>query len=123
LFSVENRTILPDLTVTKANIIKKIENLKKDSAAGPDNIHLIILKELKNQLALPLKLIFEKSLATGIVPKDGKRAKVIPIYNKGQKSEPGNYRPVSLKSVPCKILDSILKDEIMEHLSREKINK
>jgi retron-type reverse transcriptase len=55
------------------------------------------------------------------VPKDWKKAKVVPIYKKGQKSEPGNYRPVSLTSVPCKILESMLKDYIMEHLTNENL--
>jgi hypothetical protein len=40
-------------------------------------------------------MIFVKSLESGVVPKDWKKARVVPIYKKGPKSDPGNYRPVS----------------------------
>ena len=44
-----------------------------------------------------------------------------PIFKKGAKGDPGNYRPVSLTSVPCKILESIVKDRIMDHLMENKL--
>jgi hypothetical protein len=49
-------------------------------------------------------------MATGIVPKNWKEAIVTPIYKRGPKAEPGNYRPVSLTSVPCKVMESLIKD-------------
>ena len=45
---------------------------------------------------------------------------MIPIYKKGSKSEPGNYRPVSVTSVCCKLLKSLIKDDIMQHLASNK---
>jgi hypothetical protein len=66
-------------------------------------------------------MIFNKSLATGIVPRDWKKAKVVQIYKKGPKSDAGSYRPVSLTSVPCKILESIIKDSVMKHLEEEQL--
>ena len=55
------------------------------------------------------------------MPEEWRTANVVPIFKKGSKKEPGNYRPVSLTSVPCKIMESILKDDIMVHLKRNKL--
>jgi hypothetical protein len=74
---------LSDIEISRREIIKKIDKLKKDS--GLDNIHPRLLKELKHQVADPLAKIFCKSLDTGIVPADWKKAKVIPSIKKGRK--------------------------------------
>ena len=58
-----------------------------------------------------------RSLATGKVPLDWKKAEVVPIFKKGTKGDTGNYRPVSLKSIPGKMMESILKDKMMDHLA------
>ena len=52
----------------------------------------------------------------GTVPDDWRCANVTPIFKKGKKADPGNYRPVSLSSIPCKLMDSLNKDRIMDHL-------
>ena len=66
-------------------------------------------------------MIFRKSVNNSEVPAEWKTATVIPIFKKGKKSAAGNYRPVSLKSVSCKVLESMLKDDIMDHLSRNQL--
>ena len=63
----------------------------------------------------------QKSLNTGVVPRDWRTANVTPIFKKGSRSAPGNYRPVSLTSVCCKVMEQILKDEIVEHLERNSL--
>jgi Reverse transcriptase (RNA-dependent DNA polymerase)/Endonuclease-reverse transcriptase len=117
----ETDVFLTDILITERLVIEKIKSLKKDSAPGPDNIHPRMLKELKEVLSIPLAIIFRNSIDTGTVPRDWKKAKVVPIYKKGSKSNPGNYRPVSLTSVPCKILEGLIKDNIMEHLKNESL--
>jgi len=52
----------------------------------------------------------------GILPEDWKSETVCPIFKKGDKSDPGNYRPVSLTSVPCKVMESIIKDTMTAYL-------
>jgi hypothetical protein len=107
---------ISDITITAKKIEEKIDKLKEDSSPGPDNIHPKLLKELKTVVSVPLQIIFRKSLDSGTVPDDWRTAKVVPIYKKGTRGDPGNYRPVSLTSVPCKLLESLIKDEIMDHL-------
>ena len=110
-------------SINTKKIAQKIKKLRGDSAAGPDNINPGMLKELGQELAEPLSRIFYRSLNEGEVPEDWKTANVTPIYKKGAKSDPGNYRPVSLTSVPCRILESIIKDELMKHLTDNKLIK
>jgi hypothetical protein len=107
---------LSDIEISVESIIKKINKLRKDSAPGPDNIHPHLMKETKNEIAVPLAKIFRKSLDTCNVPVDWKRARVTPIFKKGIKTAPSNYRPVSLTSVPCKIMEGLIKDKMMDHL-------
>jgi hypothetical protein len=82
-----------------------------------------MLKELKKQVSEPLTIIFRKSLDKGEIPRDWKKARVVSIYKKGSKSDPNNYRPVSLTSVPCKLLESIIKDSVMDHLLTQELIK
>jgi hypothetical protein len=55
--------------------------------------------------------------------REWKKATVVPIYKKGSKRETGNHRPVSLMSIPCKILESVLKDAMMNHLITKNLIK
>jgi hypothetical protein len=97
-------------------IEQKIADLRKDIVAGPDEITPKLLKALGDNILNPLLLIFEKYLNVSKVPMEWEKATVVPIYKKGRKRETGNYRPVSLTSLPCKILESVMKDAMMNHL-------
>ena len=72
-------------------------------------------------MAQPLYLIFRKSLDEGVVPDDWKQANVTPIYKKGKKIDPSNYRPISLTSVPCKVMERIVKNSIIDHLEQNSL--
>ncbi|CAM4522848.1 unnamed protein product [Caretta caretta] len=88
---------------------------------GPDELHPRVLKELAAVIAEPLAIIFENSWRTGEVPDDWKKDNVVPIFKKGKKEDPGNYRPVSLTSVPGKIMEQVLKESILKHLHERKV--
>ena len=83
---------------------------------GPDEIHPRVLREPAEVIAEPLSIICQRSLLTGEVPEDWRLASVTPIYKKGCKEDPGNYRPVSLTSVPGKIMEQIVLREITWHV-------
>ena len=70
---------------------------------------------------LPLTDIFHKSLSSGVIPDDWKKANITCIFKKGNKQDPGNYRPVSLTSVICKLLERTVREEIVNHLSVNKL--
>ncbi|CAM5171140.1 unnamed protein product [Natator depressus] len=87
---------------------------------GPDTLHPRVLKELADVIAQPLAIIFENSWRSGEVLDDWKKANVVPIFKKGKKADPGNYRPVSFTSVPGKIMEQVLKESILKHLEERK---
>ena len=118
---LETEGSIGEIIITEKLVKDKIKNLKENSAPGPDGISPRLLKSAAEMLAKPLTIIFRESLRTSEIPADWKKAKVTPIYKKGPKGEPGNYRPVSLTSVPCRMMESIIKDKLMEHLARYKL--
>ncbi|CAM5101769.1 unnamed protein product [Eretmochelys imbricata] len=89
---------------------------------GPDALHPRVLKELADVIAEPLAIIFENSWQSGEVPDDWKKANVVPIFKKGKKEDPGNYRPVSVTSVPGKTMEQVLKESILKHLEERNRN-
>ena len=105
-----------DLLVTPTMVKAKIMKLKPASAVGPDKIGPQLLQELVDWAAPALAAIFNASLGEESIPADWRQANVTPIYKKGYKADPGNYRPLSLTSVCLKLLESIIKDSVMEHL-------
>jgi len=70
-----------------------------------------------------LAAVFTKSMEEGIVPADWRDANVTPIFKKGAKSSPSNYRPVSLTSVSCRVMESLIRDAITSHLTANKLIK
>ena len=97
---------------------KKLVNLKKEKSPGPDGIHPMLLHSTADMIAKPLADIFSASFEQGVIPTDWSKANVSPIHKKGRKDNPNNYRPVSLTSVPCKIMESIVRDAVVDHLEK-----
>ncbi|KAF1528233.1 hypothetical protein FQV19_0007123, partial [Eudyptula minor] len=92
-----------------------LRHLDAHKSMGPDGIHPRVLRELVEELAKPLSIIYQQSWLTGEVPDDWRLANVTPIYKKGQKEDPGNYRPVSLTSVPGKIMERFILRELTRY--------
>ncbi|KAK4806941.1 hypothetical protein QYF61_027308 [Mycteria americana] len=95
--------------------------LDTHKSMGPDGIHPRVLRELAKVLTKPLSIIYQQSWLTGEVPADWRLANVTPIYKKGQKEDPGNYRPVSLTLVPGKIMEQIILSAIMQHVQDNQV--
>ena len=105
------------IEITPSIVAKKLEKLNKFKSSGPDSIHPHFLKETAYSVSVPLSMIFQESLRKGETPLDWRSANVTPIFKKGDRTDPANYRPVSLTSQVCKVLESIVRDQMLEHLN------
>ena len=109
--------MIDDVEFTEECIIEEIGRLRQSSAPGPDNVTNRLLIELCDQIAEPLATLFSKSLEHGKIPDDWRMSNVTPIYKlKGSKSQPGNYRPVSLTSNVCKLMEKVVNRALGKHL-------
>jgi exonuclease III len=113
-----DQELLAEIAIEEKDIIEEIQNTKKGKSAGPDGIHPCVIRELCKEVSRPLLLIFRKSLEEGQLPTKWKDAIVVPIFKKGSRHDPGNYRPVSLTSVCGKILEKIVRKHILKYLER-----
>jgi len=93
-----------------------LAKLKLNKSPGLDLLHPRVLYETRKIIAYPLFLIYNKSISVAAIPSDWKLAEVIAFHKKGAKSERGNYGPVSLTSICCKILESFIRDHTMSYL-------
>ena len=109
---------MPEINIDDNGILKLLEDINIHKATGPDQLPNRILKECSREIAPLLGETFRKSIREGKLPSDWLKANIIGIYKKGSKSEAGNYRPVSLTSVTCKILEHIIFSQIMKHYTR-----
>jgi len=98
----------------------RLLKLKMYKSPGPDGIHPMLLNNCADAVAAPLSVIFQKSFDERKVPDSWKLAIISPIYKKGSRSDPSNYRPVSLTSVCCKVMESIIKDDMISRLNKGK---
>ena len=112
---------IDNITVVTEGIRKLLFNLKPWKAPGPDNITPRVLQELADDIAPILTIIYQSSIDTGTLPSDWKEANVTPVFKKGERYEASNYRPVSLTSICCKVLEHIFTSTIMDHLERNNI--
>ena len=108
---------LEDIDITEKKVRVKLERLKPNSAPGPDKLWPRVLQKLSEVLAQPMAIVYTRCLGESTVPPEWKLANVTPVFKKGSKGSAGNYRPVSLTCVLCKVMESILRDEIVLHLS------
>ena len=107
--------------ICRSDIINRLKKLDCNKAPGGDKLTQHVLKNCSESLSGALEIIFEKSLSEGEVPNEWREANVTPLFKKGSKLSASNYRPVSLTSVCCKLMEGIMRDRITSHLERHKL--
>ena len=112
---------LDNCVINDRDVLAKLEKLKVNKSPGPDEIYARVLKECREVISGPLAAAFNESIESGSVPEDWKVANVVPIFKKGSKTEATNYRPISLTSLVGKLLESIIRDKITEHLDKHSL--
>ena len=84
---------------------------------GPDGCHPRVLKEIAEAPTPPLLILLRKSLDEGSLPDDWKKGNITAIHKKGSKTNPCNYRPISITLIICKLLEAIIREAIVTHMS------
>jgi len=122
-FTKENVSNIPELSqlpitplfnvpLSVDGVKKLLSTLDSSKSCGPDNIPARILKYC-DEIAPELTVIFTQSLNLGNLPEDWLTTNVTPIFKKGDRANPSDYRPISLTSICCKLLEYILYHSIM----------
>ena len=112
---------LGPLILSEQGVLKQLSSLIPNKACGPDQIPPWFLKTFAADIAPILTGIFEDSMDSGTVPHRWKEANVCAVFKKGKKSDPANYRPISLTCVASKILEHIVHSFFMKHLNDHNI--
>ncbi len=118
--AVEQRELC-ELQFAEADIVAAIRTIRTTAAPGPDEFPAILLKNCESELAKPLQLLYSRSFRTGIIPEALKKGKITPIYKKGLRAEPSNYRPVSLTSHIIKVMEKIIVKNMTSYLERNRL--
>ena len=117
--TADDSTDIPTLAVIniqEGTIKSKILNLKTNKATGPDEIAPRLLRLLGETVVSPLASLFTSSLKSGVVPQEWKTAKLMTVHKKDDETDRVNYRPLSILSVPSKILETCVNDAIDDHV-------
>ncbi|MEW8547692.1 MAG: reverse transcriptase family protein, partial [Candidatus Thiodiazotropha sp.] len=107
-----------NMLIERESVLKQLSSLNVNKSMGPDNCHPKVLKEAADILSYPLQKIMNKTFEEQRIPGIWKKASVTALYkNKGDKSDPSNYRPVSLTCVPCKLCEKSVREVLMNHMT------
>ena len=117
----KNVECISEVNVSEEMMFKALKKINPNKSPGPDKIHPRVLLELAKELSLPFTILFNLSMTKGTLPKEWKLAEVRPIFKKGDRCVPGNYRPVSLTSVVCKIFEGFIRDKLNTHLKESEL--
>ena len=107
---------LETLVVDEAEVSRLLRAVNTKKAPGPDDVSPFLLKHCAEALSKPLTHIFRQCLSSGTWPAAWKEARVTPVHKKKDKSDPANYRPISLLSVMSKILERVIAEHLTRHL-------
>ena len=112
---------IPQIVVHSDGVAQLLSNIKVNKAPGPNNLQTRFLQEVAYEIAPILTVIFQASLDQGVYQAIGKQQQLSQFLKKGARSDPGNYRPVSLTCICCKILEHIVYSSITKHFQYHEV--
>jgi hypothetical protein len=107
--------------VTFSEIKEACDQLQSKTSLDFEGISLYFVKKVIFSIATPILHVFRQSLSSGIFPSQFKIAKVVPVFKSGDKTNPGNYRPISLLSSFSKILEKVVSIRLTLFLEKENV--
>ncbi len=111
-----DRPSLETISISQSGIENLLVGLNVHKSAGPDGICAKLLKLLPCKVSFYLEIIFKKCVAESVFPDDWKKANVTPVFKKGSKSDPNNYRPISLTSICGKLFEHIITSNLASYM-------
>ena len=109
---------MPNITISTDGIEKLLTDLKPNKATGPDDIPARILKMGHMKLHPPWRPSSKKSVESRTLPDIWRRPNISPIFKKGDRTKPNNYRPVSLTYIVCKGMEHVVHLNNMHYLDQ-----
>ena len=117
----EDTPTISDIDFTEEDIINAIDELRNNSAAGPDGLAAILLKNCKEALAKPLYILWRDCLDQGITPAKLKEGHIIPLHKGGHQGIASNYRPVALTSHLIKVFEKVIRNKLVAFLEENNL--
>ena len=115
-FATKRALSLDSVSFSSDKVESLLSNLDSDSATCPDRISSRVLKTCSSALAHPLSVLFTLSFAQGHLPSAWKSANITALHKKCVKTDPCNYRPISLLPIISKVMESIIASDIKSFL-------
>ncbi|KAI8500958.1 hypothetical protein Bbelb_210530 [Branchiostoma belcheri] len=109
------------LQVTREEVLTVLLSLQVDKAPGPDGISNKLLREAAPEICDSLQCLFNYSLSTGTFPTEWKQSNVTPVYKKGDKTDPLNYRPISLLPTVAKVMERLVHNHLYSYLEENNL--
>ena len=110
---------MSDFTLTEAEVCSVLRTINEDKATGPDKIPAVLLKNCATNISASLCDLFNKSLSSGLLPKEWKLSNICPIPKKSPHHEVSNYRPISLLSLVSKVFERCIYNRLTDHISSQ----
>ena len=112
---------ISDIHISPSNLLRVMKNLKTNSAAGPDSLPPIFFHHARFSLIHPLTILFRICIDLHELPNEWKFSIITPKFKSGSPSLPSNYRPIALTCTCCKLLETIIADELTDFLLTHKL--
>ena len=116
-FISKTNASISQINITTTQIIDIIQKYSTKKSHGCDDISVTMLQLCPTEVAVPLRLIFQKCVLTGAFPDSWKCANVVPIHKKNSRQLKSNYRPISLLPICGKILEKMILDQVYSFLN------